>query len=164
MGWSSSLHGNLARARRLTVREWLLVARLRLWLTVEWAGLRIAGLERTERFLAGPGEVRRGRRDPLGRDELRRLSSLLDMAARAGFLRHTCLPRSLTLLRLLRKRGTPAVLRIGVRRQGEGVAGHAWVEVAGEVVGEPEGIAERFLPLVADAGPPGTFGTGGLPS
>lgn len=43
-----------------------------------------------------------------------------------------CLPRSLTLYLLLRRRGVPATLRIGVKRYPFGA--HAWVECLGEVL------------------------------
>jgi hypothetical protein len=66
----------------------------------------------------------------------------------------TCLPRALALQRMLAQRGIPSVLRIGVRKEGgvrkeaATLAAHAWVEVEGRAVGEPEAIAERFLPFV----------------
>jgi hypothetical protein len=63
----------------------------------------------------------------------------------------TCLPRSLALQRMLARRGIAARVAIGVRKQGGSVAAHAWVEVGGEAVGEPEAIAERFLPFVLAA-------------
>jgi hypothetical protein len=59
-----------------------------------------------------------------------------------------CLPRSLALLRMLDRRGVPAALRIGVRKRGEQVAAHAWVEVGGVALGEPEDVEKRFAPLL----------------
>lgn len=59
-----------------------------------------------------------------------------------------CLERSLTLQRVLRKRGVAAELRIGVEKKDSKVAGHAWLEIDGEPVGEPEGIDEKFAALV----------------
>ncbi len=63
----------------------------------------------------------------------------------------TCLPRALALQRMLAKRGILSALRIGVRKDlggGSGIAAHAWVEVAGRAVGEPEAIEERFRPFL----------------
>ena len=63
----------------------------------------------------------------------------------------TCLPRSLALQRMLRARGIAAQLRIGVRKDSTdvgGIAAHAWVEVNGMALGEPEAIEERFQPLL----------------
>ncbi len=63
----------------------------------------------------------------------------------------TCLPRSLALQRMLARRGIAASLAIGVRREGGDagmIAAHAWVEVGGQAVGEPEAVEERFRPLL----------------
>jgi len=54
---------------------------------------------------------------------------------------------------MLARRGIASRLRIGVRKESNGAGGivaHAWVEVDGVALGEPEAIAERFLPLVAE--------------
>ncbi|MEO8198815.1 MAG: lasso peptide biosynthesis B2 protein [Thermoanaerobaculia bacterium] len=77
--------------------------------------------------------------------------SLALAVGRAGahhLLPMTCLPRALALQRMLRRRGYSAVVRIGVRKVAGGVSAHAWVEVGGCALGEPEAIAERFLPLL----------------
>lgn len=63
----------------------------------------------------------------------------------------TCLPRALALQRMLAYRGILSALRIGVRKDlggGSGIAAHAWIEVAGRALGEPEAIEERFRPLL----------------
>ena len=63
----------------------------------------------------------------------------------------TCLPRSIALQAMLARRDIPSSLRIGVRRDGSAsgsIAAHAWVEVEGRAVGEPEAIEERFRPLL----------------
>ncbi len=63
----------------------------------------------------------------------------------------TCLPRALALQRMLAHRGILSALRIGVRKDlggGSGIAAHAWIEVAGRALGEPEAIEERFRPLL----------------
>jgi hypothetical protein len=60
----------------------------------------------------------------------------------------TCLPQALTTQVLLRRRGHPACLRIGVARGERGaLQAHAWVESDGRVVsGSIEDLA-RFAPL-----------------
>lgn len=60
----------------------------------------------------------------------------------------TCLPRALALQRMLAKRGIASAIRIGVRQESGTIAAHAWVEVEGRAVGEPEAIEERFRPLL----------------
>jgi hypothetical protein len=56
-----------------------------------------------------------------------------------------CLPRSLALHSLLRHTGFDSQLRIGVApAEGGGIAAHAWVECAGEPVGDPPDVATRY--------------------
>lgn len=59
----------------------------------------------------------------------------------------TCLPRALAAEAILRRRGHPADLRLGVTRDEGGVQAHAWVESYGRVV-VGDGDLERFAPLV----------------
>ena len=58
-----------------------------------------------------------------------------------------CLERSLTSQRMLRKRGIDAELKIGVQKQGPELEAHAWLEIDGRPVAEPEGVSQRFLPI-----------------
>lgn len=147
MAWWRSWHRKAKKARELSRRDWWVIARARLWMAVCWFGLRVTGFERTRQLLAGRPPTA-GPRVEVTEEELQRLVFLVGVAARAGFARHTCLPRSLVLQRFLVQRGLPAVLRIGVRREGGEIAGHAWVEVAGQPVGEPEDVEARFVPLL----------------
>lgn len=79
----------------------------------------------------------------------------LDRAAGCGPSRPSCLPRSLTLWWLLRRQGLPAELRIGVRREGDRLEAHAWVEQDGVVVGDHADVHDRFHAFV------GSIQTGG---
>jgi len=74
--------------------------------------------------------------------EVRRLDRLVRIAARRHLYPMTCLRRSLVLQWLLRRAGIPAELKLGVRREGDGIAAHAWIEYLGQPVGEPEGIEQ----------------------
>jgi hypothetical protein len=60
-----------------------------------------------------------------------------------------CGPRSLTLWWLLRRHGVAGELRIGVRRDGECIAAHAWVVCHGTVVGET--VHDRFVSFESEA-------------
>lgn len=149
MGWWRSWSRKAKKARELSWRDWWVIARARFWMAVSWFGFRLVGFARTRQMLAGRPPAG-GRRREMTEGELQRVVFLVGVAARAGFTRHTCLPRSLVLQRFLVKRGLPAMLRIGVRRENGEIAGHAWVEVAGQAVGEPEDVQSRFLPLLND--------------
>jgi hypothetical protein len=63
----------------------------------------------------------------------------------------TCLPRALALQRMLARRGIASRVAIGVRKESGRIAAHAWVEIGGQPVGEPEAIAQRFLPFLPAA-------------
>lgn len=147
MGWWTSWHRRAKKASELSWRDWWVVGRARFWMAMSWFGLRLLGFERTRQLLAGRPPAA-GARKETDAKELERLVFLVGVAARAGFTRHTCLPRSLVLQRFLMNRGVPAVLRIGVRRENGQIAGHAWVEVAGQPVGEAEDVEARFVPLL----------------
>ncbi len=54
----------------------------------------------------------------------------------------TCLRRSMFFARVLRLEGYDAAVVLGARKGGEGMEGHSWVELDGEVIGMPgEGFA-----------------------
>ena len=59
----------------------------------------------------------------------------------------TCLPQALAAEAILRRRGHPADLRLGVTREAGTVQAHAWVVSYGRVV-VGDGDLERFAPLV----------------
>ena len=58
------------------------------------------------------------------------------------------LPRAFCLRWMLSRAGVESHLRIGTNRTTTGIVAHAWVEVAGENIGEPEDISERFKVVV----------------
>ena len=61
-------------------------------------------------------------------------------AALRGPCRAACLPRAVTIWWLLRRRGLGSDIRFGVRRDGDRLEAHAWVEFRGRDLGDgPEG-------------------------
>ncbi|MFN8652016.1 MAG: lasso peptide biosynthesis B2 protein [Gemmatimonadales bacterium] len=88
----------------------------------------------------------------------KRVSELEQALARAlkyGLLRPACLPRSVALHWLLTHSGVPGSrIRIGVRPGPEGLAAHAWVTLAGEVVGDDPVFVARYTEI-ADTRVPG---------
>ena len=69
------------------------------------------------------------------------------LAARLHFFEVQCLPRSIALAHMLCARGYDAQLVVGVAASGHGFASHAWVEVSGTIIGEPEDLADNFISL-----------------
>lgn len=96
-------------------------------------GLRLTELASLVKRLRRPPKIGIRRLDPM------RLGRIVDRVLRLGPLRPRCLPLSLVFFRLLRRQGTHAELVIGLGPEARGHEAHAWVEVAGEVVGPPPG-------------------------
>lgn len=69
------------------------------------------------------------------------------LASRHGLVAGTCLSRSLTLMRLLARRGIAGRLRVGVKLGNGALDAHAWVEVAGVPLGQGELDYAVFPPL-----------------
>lgn len=76
------------------------------------------------------------------------LERVIATAARHHILPLACLHRSLVLQALLRSKGLAADLRIGVRRLGDKLEAHAWLEQAGQLLCEPAETRELFAPLL----------------
>ncbi len=58
-----------------------------------------------------------------------RVTHLVEALYRRLRFSPTCLTRSLVIYRLLRARGIPCQLRIGLRKSGAALEGHAWTEL-----------------------------------
>jgi hypothetical protein len=107
--------------------------------------LRVLGYERTRRRFAGRDRPAPpdGRADELARAATRAVALLV----RRRPMRATCLPRSVALWSLLRRRGVDTEVVIGVRPGGEPLDAHAWVERHGVPLNESPEIVARFARL-----------------
>jgi len=86
--------------------------------------------------------------DPSRLSEARRLALAILRAARFGVFRPQCLVRSVALSRMLDARGIAgAIVRVGVRRKNGAFLAHAWVELAGETLGDADEHVGSFVPL-----------------
>jgi hypothetical protein len=63
---------------------------------------------------------------------------MVGVADRCGLVHPSCLAKSLTLWWLLRWQGIAADLRIGIQKENDKFAAHAWVEQDGAALNEPE--------------------------
>lgn len=77
----------------------------------------------------------------------RRVSRVVDMAARHTVWSSSCLHRSTVLWWLLRRQGLGGLLRFGVRRHRGGFEAHAWVEYEGTVLNETPAGVEAYVAL-----------------
>ena len=128
--------------------KWLLV-QLTLLLPLVGLSLRVLGFKRTSRLLDGTGRLAAGGRE-VNVDAwawAERIGRLVNIAARRGPYKATCLGKSLALWWLLRRRGVAAELRIGVRLNEGVLDAHAWVEHAGVPINEQPDVAEEFAPF-----------------
>lgn len=85
------------------------------------------------------------------KDESRKLreiaQKMLKAASRHGVARGNCLSKSIVLCHLLQRCGLPAMLRVGGRKEGPKFAAHAWVELDGIVMDDPESLHKDFVPF-----------------
>lgn len=134
MTWLKSLRHKLALARGLTLGDWLFMLEAWIALLVFWILLRLVSAER----LRIPSPPRAGALSLVAEQFAlaERLHRLVGWAARLHWPPKTCLPRSLTLRWMLARRGIDSGLRIGVRRVQADILAHAWIELAGQPVGE----------------------------
>jgi len=131
----------------LSWREWrqlaaaqlqLLRAQLRLWTTQE-------GQLLTTGAGSGYDHAPSTRRV----SDARELALAIGRAAEYGVFRPACLARSMALCRLLDSHGIDGGrVQIGVILRGGRFVAHAWVEYAGEILGDDEGIVSKYEPLV----------------
>ena len=81
---------------------------------------------------------------------IREAARMVNAAARYTPISATCLPKSIVLQQLLRREGIETALRIGVRKTGAALDGHAWLEYRGVPVADPPGVHDSFTVLHAD--------------
>lgn len=137
-----------SRLRQLSSAERWLLAQALILLPLTALALRVVGFWRWQTTLARLAPVDRA---PAASDTAtllrqgRALARLVDVAARRGLYRASCLPRSLTLWWLLRSRGIDNDLCVGVRKEEGQFEAHAWVELRGLVLNDPNHIRQRFV-------------------
>lgn len=85
-------------------------------------------------------------RDP---SQAQAIARAVQIAAGRSLLQPTCLDRSLVLWALLRRNGSDADLRIGVRKDGDAFAAHAWVELDGRVLNDSDTVSQHYAPISA---------------
>jgi hypothetical protein len=138
---------NWSKVWRLSPAERSTLVQAQALLPLTALALRLVGFRRCQAVLARLAPAAAA---PAGADEVavlgqaRATARLVEAAARRGPYRATCLPRSLALWCLLRRRGIDGELRIGVRKEAGRVQAHAWVEWRGVVLNDGDAVRERF--------------------
>ena len=127
----------------LSVREWRELLQAQWALLVAQATLRRQPVGELATPAIGAKDVNVARMP-----EARRLALAITRAARFGVFRPQCLARSIALSRMLNERGIHgALVRVGVRRADGQFLAHAWVELAGETLGDADEHVGSFVPL-----------------
>lgn len=144
----SHLAKKIRTAASLSFEDWYDLSRA--WILLLWVdlGLRRRPFQQVQARAAQTAVSR----PPADRaTPLKRLPRLVDAAARNHLYPMTCLRRSLVLQRLLAGRGLPSSLRFGVLKTEGDLVAHAWVEVDGRPIGEPEQLTQQYALLVSQA-------------
>ncbi len=91
-------------------------------------------------------------RHPTRQVENARLTELSRLT-RAWFRRYpgnlTCLKKALILLTLLRHRGIPTELKIGLAKDGSILQAHAWLEQNGQVMSDAPDVAQDYQAVLS---------------
>ncbi|MGA9381235.1 MAG: lasso peptide biosynthesis B2 protein [Phormidium sp.] len=82
-----------------------------------------------------------------GIKQARAIAKIIEIASRYGLYKPNCLQKSLLLWWLLRRGSIESELRIGVRKKGEFLEAHAWVEYQGCVLNDRSDVDQRFAPF-----------------
>lgn len=115
-------------------------------------GLRIAGYTRVAAALNRTNRWPRSSTRTAPVEDARAVAAMVSTASRLSFVPSRCLDRSLVTWWMLRRRGIPAVVRLGAGRGSDRrMAFHAWVECEGEVVNDSSDVIQRFVPLPIDS-------------
>lgn len=145
MGWWRSLRHKVQLARELKGRDWLRLVEVWWMLGSTSRALRRVSYEQLISTIRFSPKERANPDDDLILAQ--RLQRLISMAARLHGIKITCLGRAFTLHKMLAMRGIESRLCIGVSKTQTDVQAHAWVEMEGQAIGEPEDITERFKVL-----------------
>jgi len=148
MGFYKSLRRKAETWHSLSRSDRALVINAMFLLPVVATSLKTVGLRRTQWWLT------RNSLSPLvppteqTRAKVRRAAQMLAVACRLHPLRSSCLPRTIVLWSLLRRRGIDADIRIGARSDSNGeFQAHAWLEWNGEVLNDAVDVGSQYFPF-----------------
>jgi len=86
-------------------------------------------------------------------EKSRLVARMVRAAGVYGPFRATCLPESLVLWWMLKRRRVPVEVRIGVRKDDQRLEAHAWVELYGTVLNDSDDVHQRFTPFDSSVSP-----------
>jgi hypothetical protein len=147
LGFGSRRYPKLRKLEKLyhlPLRDKVLLAQLAAGCCAIAIALRMVGWQRLAQFISARSHSKWLRHLPLFHlsDDIEHLSSMANVAS-GPFPRNRCLVRSMALLWLLRTRGEPAEVVLGVRKREGNFEAHAWTLSEQGLIGDhAEAIAE----------------------
>jgi hypothetical protein len=152
MGFYRLLRRKAETWHSLSKSDRALVVRAMLLLPIVATSLKTLGLRRTQLWLVrnSPGPVVPPTEQT--RASVRRAAQMVAVACQRQPLRSSCLPRTIVLWGLLRRRGIATDIRIGARSNSQGeFQAHAWLEWNGEVLNDVADVGKQYLPFNGSA-------------
>ena len=135
------------KLRRLPWTEWRLLLQAVFLLPLVAALVRLGGLRRCMVALARFAPDEYAETVVPAEQTVRSVARMVRAAALHGPYRANCLQQSVTLWWLLRRRGVASDLRIGTRKDAQGLEAHAWVEVGGRALNENPDVHTHYQPF-----------------
>ena len=134
----------MTRLRRLSSRDLPYIASAYWYLLV--VGVRLFVMRQsTETWIRQfATESRRSAERQDDQERVERAARWVNTAARYPVPWARCLQRSIALCWLLDSRGVSPALRVGIRRSGDSIDAHAWVEHRGRIVNDTERVGVTF--------------------
>jgi hypothetical protein len=142
-----SFFSALRRFWQLPGSERSIVLQSALWLTATWIALRLIGFRRWSGFLERRSIVGNASENSSQLVDAKNITHLLSAVADHLLVRTNCLEQATALCYVLHRRGIPAELRFGARKDSAGLEAHAWVEHMGIPLNEDRGEHLHFLPF-----------------
>ncbi len=123
----------LVKAKRLTWRQWVLLAEVSVVMGATWLLLRLLPFKKLQALYAGASEAETPAETPVADAE--RIVWAARVVARRMLGSKPCLTQALTVQWFLRREGIPSALRIGVMKADGGqLKAHAWLESGGRII------------------------------
>ena len=143
------LSRSLQKIYTLPPRAWLiLVEMVGISLLVE-VGLRVLPFNRLMGFIQ-KHPTRQLRKEPNEiKSRLAEIRRLAEAVFRHYPLNLTCLKKALVLKSLLGRQGMVTDLKIGLKKEGDLLKAHAWLEQDGEIITDAPGMAEEFQSVIS---------------
>jgi hypothetical protein len=138
----------LRRLRSLSAWQWQVMLATPFILLLTWYRLRRAGYRATLDRAQGKPASTLTAEEQL--ELARETAYAVAVAVKYGPWRPLCLLRSMTLAWFLGRRGIPFEVRIGLPGDAGGTldfTAHAWVEHAGVVLNDKEGVGREYRPF-----------------